>query len=397
MVDVDGVLIVHPDPSGWSVRLEQDLGIAAADLQRHFFAVHWDDVVHGRARLHDRLALVLADIAPHIESETLVDYWFAQDANFDRGLLEELRILRGRGFETHLATVQEHERANYLWDTLRLCEHFDGIHYAAAMGCSKPDIGFFKADRGPDRFCPERDFLHRRQDREHRWSQGRGMAGGAVEWGRQAGRAPVGNRLISGGGKPAGRARDPIHESSIESAQAGRFQRSGRTYPAGMEFIAFLILFMTVPIAVMVCLTPRRRAIGFVLGLVLACDFALLTRFSVELIFYLLAPVGAAISLAALVEIPAFAIRTIRGHRAAADPVQHPCMPDLNRRTLVARNRYAGRMPRGSRTSSVIDPPAAGQAWPPASPAWRPRPTSSSRRRRPRIRRIRKPGKSVSC
>jgi len=159
MVDVDGVLIVHPDPSGWSVRLEQDLGIAAADLQRHFFAVHWDDVVHGRARLHERLALVLADMAPHLESKTLVDYWFAQDAHVDRGLLEELRSLRGRGFETHLATVQEHERALYLWDTLRLREHFDGIHYAAALGCSKPDAAFFKAIEARTGFAPSEIFF----------------------------------------------------------------------------------------------------------------------------------------------------------------------------------------------------------------------------------------------
>jgi FMN phosphatase YigB (HAD superfamily) len=32
-----------------------------------------------------------------------------------------------------------------LRDTLRLREHFDDIHYAAALGCSKPDAAFFKA------------------------------------------------------------------------------------------------------------------------------------------------------------------------------------------------------------------------------------------------------------
>ena len=36
MLDVDGVLVVHPDPGGWSARLEQDLGIdpAVLDAQR---------------------------------------------------------------------------------------------------------------------------------------------------------------------------------------------------------------------------------------------------------------------------------------------------------------------------------------------------------------------------
>jgi putative hydrolase of the HAD superfamily len=159
MVDVDGVLITHPDPSGWSVHLERDLGIAAADLQRHFFAVHWDDVVHGRAGLNERLAPVLARIAPHLECKALVDYWFANDAHVDRGLLEILRSLRGRGLAIHLATVQEHERAHYLWNDLGFREHFDGIHYSAALGCSKPDSAFFKRIEARTGFAPSEIFF----------------------------------------------------------------------------------------------------------------------------------------------------------------------------------------------------------------------------------------------
>jgi putative hydrolase of the HAD superfamily len=155
MVDVDGVLIAHPDPAGWSVHLERDLGIVPADLQRRFFALHWKDVIHGRARLHDRLAAVLAQMAPHVASEKLVDYWFANDANVDRGLLDELGLLRGRGVEVHLATVQEHERARYLWDGLGFREHFDGIHYSAALGCSKPDPAFFSRIEERTGFAPD--------------------------------------------------------------------------------------------------------------------------------------------------------------------------------------------------------------------------------------------------
>jgi hypothetical protein len=38
MVDVDGVLITHPDPGGWSANLENDLGIPPALLHDRFFA-----------------------------------------------------------------------------------------------------------------------------------------------------------------------------------------------------------------------------------------------------------------------------------------------------------------------------------------------------------------------
>jgi hypothetical protein len=37
MVDVDGVLIIHPDTRGWSVDLERDLGISAESRQTKFW------------------------------------------------------------------------------------------------------------------------------------------------------------------------------------------------------------------------------------------------------------------------------------------------------------------------------------------------------------------------
>jgi putative hydrolase of the HAD superfamily len=145
MVDVDGVLITHPDAGGWSANLENDLGIPLASLQDGFFRRHWADVVHGRAALRDCLALALAEIAPSVSPAALIEYWFDNDAHIDERLLEELQHLRKAGFELHLATVQEHERAAYLWNHLALKDSFDGMHYAAALGHSKPDHAFYRA------------------------------------------------------------------------------------------------------------------------------------------------------------------------------------------------------------------------------------------------------------
>lgn len=145
MVDLDGVLITHPDAGGWSANLENDLGIPLASLQEVFFRRHWADVVHGRAALRDRLALALAEIAPSVSPAALIEYWFDNDAHIDERLLEELQHLRKAGFELHLATVQEHERAAYLWNHLALKDSFDGMHYAASLGYSKPDHAFYRA------------------------------------------------------------------------------------------------------------------------------------------------------------------------------------------------------------------------------------------------------------
>jgi putative hydrolase of the HAD superfamily len=159
MVDVDGVLVTHPSAGGWSANLERDLGISRAALQDVFFRFHWDDVVHGRAALRDRLAPALAELAPAVSPAVLIEYWFDNDAHLDERLLAELQHLRKAGFELHLATVQEHERAAYLWDRLQLKNSFDGLHYAAALGCSKPDHAFYRAVASAVHVEPEAIFF----------------------------------------------------------------------------------------------------------------------------------------------------------------------------------------------------------------------------------------------
>jgi putative hydrolase of the HAD superfamily len=143
MIDVDGVIIVHPDPQGWSVNLEKDLGLSRDTLQAEFFKPHFGEIVQGRAALRERLGPVLQKIAPNLSCDQLIEYWFANDAHLNSNLLEQLARARRRGLKLHLATVQEHERADFLWRKLGLKNHFDSIHYAANLGCAKPAAEFF--------------------------------------------------------------------------------------------------------------------------------------------------------------------------------------------------------------------------------------------------------------
>lgn len=159
MVDVDGVLIVHPDERGWTAHLERDLGVPASALHASFFQQHWDDVIHGRASLRDRLAPVLHDLAPRVTCDELIDYWFANDAHLDEPLLAELASIRADGIEVHLATVQEHERARYLWEHLDLRRRFDGLHYAAELGFAKPALPFYASIVARTGFAPRELFL----------------------------------------------------------------------------------------------------------------------------------------------------------------------------------------------------------------------------------------------
>jgi putative hydrolase of the HAD superfamily len=180
MVDVDGV-IVHPaHPGGWAARLEADLGLSVAELGRAFFAPHWEDVSLGRADLHDRLAPVLATIAPHLSSETLTNYWFEHDARLDTVLMDDLARLRASGIELHLATVQEHHRARHLWETLGLRDQFDAMHYAAELGSAKPDPAFFRAIEARTGFMPGDLLLI--DDRANNIEGALGCGWGALLW-----------------------------------------------------------------------------------------------------------------------------------------------------------------------------------------------------------------------
>lgn len=153
MVDVDGVVIT-PRPGGWAAEMQGDLDLAASDLQTHFFAPHWNDIILGRAGLHERLSPVLAEIAPHLTSQELAAYWFEKDAQLDVQLLDDLAAVRAGGIEVHLATVQEHLRAACLWTRLGLRERFDAMHYAADLGARKSDPAFYAAVEARTGFAP---------------------------------------------------------------------------------------------------------------------------------------------------------------------------------------------------------------------------------------------------
>jgi putative hydrolase of the HAD superfamily len=159
MIDVDGVIVVHPHPQGWSVNLERDLGLPRNILQAAFFEPHFNDVVHGRAALRERLGPVLREIAPHLTCDGLIDYWFASDSNLNLDLLQQLGRARRHGLKLHLAAVQEHERADFLWRKLGLKEQFDAIHYAADLGWAKPAPQFFAAVEQRSGFAPNEIFF----------------------------------------------------------------------------------------------------------------------------------------------------------------------------------------------------------------------------------------------
>ena len=130
MIDVDGVLVTGRPSDGlhWATDLEADLGLSSAILQDAWFRRHWQDIVTGRADLRERLASILAQIAPQLSAEQVMEYWFRQDSRLNHQLLDDLTTFRRGGYRVYLATNQEHERVRYLMETLGLATHVDGCH-----------------------------------------------------------------------------------------------------------------------------------------------------------------------------------------------------------------------------------------------------------------------------
>jgi putative hydrolase of the HAD superfamily len=145
MMDVDGVLVSGRPSDGRHLfaELEKDLGLSPDKLRETFFTPFWEAIVTGKEGLTERLAPVLATIAPRVSSERLVTYWFENDSRVDENVLAAMGLYRRRGIPVFLATNQEHMRASYLMQEVGLSKHVDGIIYSAALGHRKPSAEFF--------------------------------------------------------------------------------------------------------------------------------------------------------------------------------------------------------------------------------------------------------------
>lgn len=146
MMDVDGVLVSGRPTDGRHLfaELEADLGLSPDRLRETFFTPYWEAIVTGREGLTERLAPVLATIAPKVSAERLIAYWFENDSRVDHAVLSVVKRYRERGVPVFLATNQEHLRADYLMRTVGLGAHVDDIIYSAALGYRKPDAQFFE-------------------------------------------------------------------------------------------------------------------------------------------------------------------------------------------------------------------------------------------------------------
>ena len=148
--DVDGVLVhsrFHADESArryWDAHLLQDMGVEPARFQA-LFGPPFEAVMTGEKSLVAALDAFLPTVGYKGSTMDFIGYWIARDSHLNFQLLDIVKRLRTvSGVKVHMATNQEHIRASYLWNDLKLGHLFDDMFYAARLGVAKPDPEFFR-------------------------------------------------------------------------------------------------------------------------------------------------------------------------------------------------------------------------------------------------------------
>ncbi len=153
--DIDGVLINgwHAKPERrrpWDATIAKDLGIDGAIVRQLLFETRtsappaYHACAIGRRDLKEALAEILPSAGYTGSVDAYLRYWFEHDAVLNDPVLDVVRRLgRHAGVELHIATIQEHHRAAFLWNDVGLRNHFRDIWYSARVGHLKYAPEFF--------------------------------------------------------------------------------------------------------------------------------------------------------------------------------------------------------------------------------------------------------------
>lgn len=147
--DVDGVLVhgYHYNPflrQPWDINIKDDLGIDRDLFNRQFFARYFDDVVVGKISLKEALDRSLPTLKFQGSSEEIISYWLRKDSNINKELFSIIDSLSAHdSVNLYIATNQEENRAEYLWENLNFKKYFKGIYYSAKIGLTKHNPDFF--------------------------------------------------------------------------------------------------------------------------------------------------------------------------------------------------------------------------------------------------------------
>jgi putative hydrolase of the HAD superfamily len=139
ILDADGVLI---HGNSFSERLSRDYDVDK-DKEREFFTGKFQECLVGKADLKESIAPYLTSFGWKGTVDELLEYWFAQEYELNKPLIEYVGRLRQSGTHVVLATNQEKYRTQYMLDHMGFDGVFNKIYSSAHLGLKKPAVEFF--------------------------------------------------------------------------------------------------------------------------------------------------------------------------------------------------------------------------------------------------------------
>lgn len=137
--DIDGVTVIG---EMFGKNMQQDFGFSI-DKLAPFFKGKFQDCLIGKADLKDELQNFIINNKLPITSKALLEYWFLEENNPNKALLEEITYLRAKGLKCFLATNQEKYRTKYLINEMGFGRYFDGIIASFQAEAKKPSRQFY--------------------------------------------------------------------------------------------------------------------------------------------------------------------------------------------------------------------------------------------------------------
>lgn len=142
LFDIDGM--VNKRVEYFSRKYSREFGVAY-DEMGPFFENEFILCEIGKADLKTELPKYLAKWKWDKSVDEFLEYWFKNETDLDKEMLNSIQNLRNKGTKCFLQTRNEKYRTEYLWNTMGLKNHFDGMFSSAYLGSMKPQVGFWNA------------------------------------------------------------------------------------------------------------------------------------------------------------------------------------------------------------------------------------------------------------
>lgn len=138
--DVDGVLVRG---GAFGERLRSELGLPRSELD-DFWRGPFTRCTLGQADLRKEIEPFLEKWGYRGTVEDCLRAWLEADSAVNAEALGQVERLRRRGIPCHVASNQEHQRADYLERTLGFAARFERSFFSCRLGVKKPHPDFFR-------------------------------------------------------------------------------------------------------------------------------------------------------------------------------------------------------------------------------------------------------------